>query len=190
MSIIVAIHRHATITMGADTLTCFGDGEQSPQENCQTRKILPMGEAFIGGTGWAVYDDIIEHWMANREAPTLDTKSAVFAYFLELWQGMRDGYPFVNDQSNSKDTPFADLDSTFLVAGSGGLFKVSSDLGVTAFNRYAAIGSGAEYAMGAIECLWDRIEDDEALVRAAIEAACRLDVHCGGQIDLVRVPTA
>ena len=103
---------------------------------------------------------------------------------------MRDGYPFVNDQANSKDTPFTDLDSSFLVAGRGGLFKVSSDLGVTGFEQYAAIGSGSEYALGAIEALWNHLDDDDALIREAVKVACRLDVHCGGQIDLVHVPTA
>ncbi|MEE2907525.1 MAG: hypothetical protein VX527_06780 [Planctomycetota bacterium] len=189
MSIIVAIHRNGSITMGADTLTCFGDGEQAPAENCATRKILTMGNAFIGGTGWAVYDDIIDHWMQEKEPPALGSKKEVFSFFLELWRSMRDGYPFVNDQANSKDTPFTDLDSSFLVAAHGGIFKVSSDLGVTAFNQYAAIGSGSEYALGAIEALWHRQDDDESLVREAIEAACRLDVHCGGQIELVRVAT-
>ncbi|MBG80025.1 MAG: hypothetical protein CMJ39_04845 [Phycisphaerae bacterium] len=190
MSIIVAIHRHGQITMAADTLTCFGDGEKAPSENCRTRKIFPIGNAHIGGTGWAVYDDIIDHWMLEREAPLLDSRSAVFTYFLELWRGMRDGYPFVNDQANSKDTPFTDLDSSFLVASSGGLFKVSSDLGVTEFKQYAAIGSGSEYALGAIEALWDRVDDDQDLARAAVRAASRLDVHCGDDVDLIQVSTA
>ena len=189
MSIIIAIHRNNTVTMGADTLTCFGDGEQASPANCRTRKMFPLGDAYVGGTGWAVYDDIIDHWLQDRDVPALDSKTSVFAFFLELWRGMREGYPFVNDQANSKDTPFTDLDSSFLVASPGGIFKVSSDLGVTAFNQYAAIGSGSEYALGAIEALWHRQDDDESLVREAIEAACRLDVHCGGQIELVRVAT-
>ena len=190
MSIIVAIHRHNQVTMAADTLTCFGDGEQAPPENCRTRKIFPMGEAHIGGTGWAVYDDIIEHWMQGRDLPSLNSKAAVFTFFLELWRGMRDGYPFVNDQANSKDTPFTDLDSSFLVGSAGGIFKVSSDLGVTQFKQYTAIGSGAEYALGAIEALWDRLDDDQALCRAAVRAASRLDVHCGDDVDLVQIPAA
>ncbi|MDG2093698.1 MAG: hypothetical protein P8J89_00310 [Phycisphaerales bacterium] len=190
MSIIVAIQRNGVVTMGADSLTCFGDGEMTPEQNCRTRKIFTMGESFIGGTGWAVYDDIIDHWMKEKEPPALDSKMAVFSFFLELWRSMREGYPFVNDQANSKDTPFTDLDSSFLVASKGGLFKVSSDLGVTEFKRYASIGSGSEYAIGAIEALWDRIDDDQSLVTAALETACRLDVHCGGSLDLVRVPTS
>ena len=190
MSFIVAIRRHDRVTMAADTLTCFGDGEQAPSRNCTTRKILPMGDAFIGGTGWAVYDDIIDHWMQSKDAPDLTSKTNVFSYFLELWRSMRDGYPFVNDQANSKDTPFTDLDSSFLIASQGGIFKVSSDLGVTEFKQYASIGSGSEYALGAIEALWDRVEDDDELVRAAVQSACRLDVHCGGETDIVHVQTA
>lgn len=187
MSIIVAIKRNGLVTMGADSLTCFGDGEMAPAENCRTRKILTMGDSYIGGTGWAVYDDIIDHWMLEKNAPDLNSKRAVFSFFLELWRSMRDGYPFVNDQANSKDTPFTDLDSSFLVGSAGGIFKVSSDLGVTEFNRYAAIGSGSEYAIGAVEALWNQIEDDRDLVTAVLETACRLDVHCGGSLDVVTV---
>ena len=190
MSIIVAINRNDAVTMASDSLTCFGEGEQTPPDNCRTRKIIPLGDGFLGGTGWAVYDDIIEHWISNRTVPPLTTRKEVFAFFLDLWRGMRDGYPFVNDQANSKDTPFTDLDSSFLIGSPGGIFKVSSDLGVTAFQQYAAIGSGAEYALGALDALWNRVTDDEELVRAAVDAACTLDVHCGGITDVFRVALA
>ncbi|MCH2142159.1 MAG: hypothetical protein MK077_04080 [Phycisphaerales bacterium] len=187
MSIVTAVRSSQAITIAADTLAVFGEGMVVPTENARTSKLMRIGDAVIGGTGWAVYDDIIDHHLTDRPAPSLTTRRHIYAFFLELWGVLRDRYTLVNEQAASKDTPFGDLDASFLVASPGGLFKVSSDLGVTEFARWYAIGSGAEYAMGAMHATVKHRLDDESIARAGCQAAMELDAHCGGEIDLLRV---
>ncbi len=191
MSIVAALRRNGRITIAADTLAVFGEGMVIDTANARATKIVPVGDALLGGTGWAVYDDILEHYLAESQPPPLRSRSDVYAFFLGFWKALRETYSLVNEQAATKETPFGDLDATFLIASPGGLFKVSSDMGVTEFKQCHAIGSGAEYALGALHALTSSPSSlsDEDVVRAACRAAMSHDTFCGGEIDLHQVST-
>ncbi len=97
---------------------------------------------------------------------------------------MRVKYALLNDQANTDKDPFADLDSSFLVASRNGIYGISSNLSVCQFKQYHAIGSGCDYAFGALYALYDSSLGAEAIARAAVEAAIRFDTDCGGEIAM------
>jgi len=189
MSVIVAIRKENRIVMAADTLTSFGDSEHMPQENARTSKVGRIGDSLIGGAGWAVYDDILNDFLATRPTPDLSSSRKIFTFFLAFWRALHDHYTFVNDQAASTNTPFGDLDSTFLIANAGGIFTVASDLGVTPLNQYYAIGSGGEYAIGVLYTLYDRTDDIATLASDAVSAAIALNLQCGGAVDVLQLTT-
>ncbi len=190
MSIVAALRRSGSITMAADTLALFGESMVIPQANASVSKMLRVGDAIVGGTGWAVYDDILDHFLATADPPPLNSRREIYAFFLDFWKALRETYSLVNEQSASKETPFGDLDATFLIASPGGLFKVSSDLGVTEFKQYHAIGSGCEYALGAMHVLFGAEPNNQTIVRSACEAAIAMEVSCGGDIEILQVECA
>ena len=59
---------------------------------------------------------------------------------------------------------------------------------VTVFEQYYAVGSGAEFALGALHALYDGDLDAETLARRACAAAMAFNLFCGGEIDVCRVP--
>lgn len=187
MSIVVAVRKNDRIVMAADTLTCFGEHTMVPAANSRTAKIYRFGETILGATGWAVYDDILHDYVTRKQMPDLSGKPAIFTFFVHLWRELHDTYPFVNDQAQSKDSPFGDLDTTFLFANGTGIFKVSTDMCVTEFQQYYAIGSGSEYALGALYNLYDALDDPGEIARHAVHTACQFDVHCGGEIEVLGV---
>ncbi len=187
MSIVVAVKKNDRLVMAADTLTCFGESEKTPASNCRTEKIYRFGDSILGATGWAVYDDILRDYVARKQMPDLSGRDAIYRFFLDLWKDLHEHYAFVNDQAQTKDAPFGDLDTSFLFANRAGLFKVSSDLCVTTFEQYYAIGSGAEYALGAIYNCYETLDDAAEIARRAVHTACQFDVHCGGDIDVLDV---
>ena len=187
MSIVAAIRRNGKITIGADSLALFGEGMTIPESNARAEKITPFGEAVLGGTGWAVYDDILTHHLQKSDPPTLSSRASIYSFFLEFWKALRESYSLVNEQAATKETPFGDLDATFLIASPGGLFNISSDLGVTEFSQFHAIGSGSEYALGAMHALWNSNLDNETMVLAACNAAIAMDSSCGGTVDMMSV---
>ena len=189
MSIIVAIRKHNQVVMAADTLTSFGDSEHMPQENARTAKITRIGDSIVGGAGWAVYDDILNDFLATRPTPDLTSARRIYSFFLDFWKSLHEHYTFVNDQAANSSTPFGDLDSTFLIANAGGIFTVASDLGVTPLNQYYAIGSGGEYAMGVLYTLYSRTDDIESIAVDAVNASIAMNLQCGGSVDVMKLKT-
>lgn len=187
MSIITAVRKNDRTFLAADTLTCFGDTHRVPQSNATTPKIRRIGRSVVGGSGWGIYDRILDAHLAEHPEPALSNELDIFAFFMGLWRAMHDKYTFVNDQAAAKDSPFGDLDSSFLIANEGGIFKVSPDMDVSRFEQYYAIGSGAEYALGALYNLYEWEENPEVIARGAVESAIAFDVYCGGQISVMAV---
>jgi ATP-dependent protease HslVU (ClpYQ) peptidase subunit len=182
MSIIVAVTKGGQTVMAADSLTSFGDGLRVPPNNCSVAKIRRVNGSLLGAAGWGIYDCIVDHFLAGNQPAELGDQREIFSFFLALWKALHDRYPFVNDQAHSRDTPFGDLDATFLVANRGGIFKVSHDMDVCRFNRYFAIGSGADYALGAMFNLYEGGDDAAAIARRAVLTAIEFDMHCGGDV--------
>ncbi|GIW42098.1 MAG: hypothetical protein KatS3mg076_2675 [Candidatus Binatia bacterium] len=189
MSVAVAVRARNEIVLATDTLTCFGSRRVPPQ-NHRAVKIREIGQALMASTGWGIYENLFDDFLSGRPAPELRDSKAIFAFFNRFWRALHTRYSLVNEQCNSKDSPFGDLDSTFLVVNPNGIFCVESDMSVTQFRQYYAIGSGANYSLGALHVLYDPEGDPELLARRAVEAAIALDTGCGGEILLRRLRAA
>ena len=188
MSIIVAVTKSGRTGMAADTLTSFEGSVAINQRNSRTPKFRRIGDAFLGASGWGVYDAIITDFIGDEPPPSLTGERNIFRFFMDLWKALHEDYAFVNDQSQAKDSPFGDLDASFLIASHAGIHKVSHDMDVTPFERYYAIGSGTDYALGALHTIYDEIDDPAVIAQRAVEAACAFDLHCGGEIEVVEAP--
>jgi len=186
MSVIVAVRKGSQIVIAADSQDNFGD-LRPPAENHEAIKLRKIGDAVLGSSGWALYDDIFAHYLARRRVHLRD-RHEVFDFFVKFWKDLRKNYPFVNDQPGKEsDTPFANLDASFLVASPGGIFLVSSNMSVSEFRQYYAIGSGSDYAIGAVHALYDEVKKPEVIAEKAVRAAMAYDNSCGGRISHLAV---
>jgi ATP-dependent HslUV protease subunit HslV len=186
MSIVVAARKGREIVLAADGQTSFGS-QRVASDNHRAAKILRLGGALVATTGWSLYANILDDLAAGGKVPALGSQRAIFAFFQKFWKLLHDRYPFVKDQAEKDDdSPFGDMGATFLVAGAGGLFHVACDTSVTRFEKFYAIGSGADYALGALHVLYDEIDDADALARRAVAAAIQFDLYCGGEIAVER----
>lgn len=187
MSIALAIEKNGELIVAADTLTSFGHTKVPPALHA-AQKIRRVGGAYLASTGWGLYENILDDVLARRGRVSLGSSSQIFAFFLRLWRDLHKKYSFVNDQIDEKESgPFGNLDSTFLVANRAGIFYVGPDMSVTRVERYFAIGSGAQFALGALHGLHDSRLGAEAVARRAIAAAIAFDTYCGGEAQIYRV---
>jgi ATP-dependent HslUV protease, peptidase subunit HslV len=183
MSVIVAIRQASQIVIASDTQDNFGD-QRPPAENHEALKLREVGDAVLGSSGWALYDDIFEHYLAKQKRVRLHDRPSIFDFFVRFWKVLHRNYPFVNDQPGKEsDSPFANLDATFLVASPGGIFLISSNMSVSEFRQYYAIGSGSDYALGAVHALYAEVKDPAHLAEKAVHAAMAYDASCGGRVD-------
>ena len=65
MSIIVAVRKNDRIIMAADSLTTFGESQRVPPANVTTEKIRRVGSSLVGGSGWGIYDRILDAFLAD-----------------------------------------------------------------------------------------------------------------------------
>jgi len=181
MSVIVAVRKGTQIAIAADSQDNFGD-LRPPPENHEAIKLRPVGDAVLGASGWALYDDILGHYLTRRR-PQLRDRRGIFDFFVRFWRDLRLHYPFVNDQPGKEtETPFANLDASFLVACPSGIFLVSSNMSVSEFRQYYAIGSGSDYAIGAAHALYETVKSPVEIAKRAVEAAMAYDNSCGGRV--------
>jgi ATP-dependent protease HslVU (ClpYQ) peptidase subunit len=183
MSIIVSVNKDGRSVMAADSLVTLGE-RRIPTESLAVQKIRRVGGAMVGVAGWNVYDDVLTHHLSATKSVRLATRTEIFSFFNSFWQALHKDYAFVNDSVEAADSPFGSLDSTFIVHNANGIFLVTSDMGVLPFERFYAIGSGAPYALGAIEAIYGGDLDAELIARRAVEVAIQLDVSCGGPVVL------
>jgi ATP-dependent protease HslVU (ClpYQ) peptidase subunit len=187
MSIIVSVNKNGRRVMAADSLVTLGE-RRIPAEVNGISKIRTLGGALLAVAGWNVYDDVLTDYMTSQSNVSLATRSDIFRFFNGFWQALHKDYAFVNDSVDAADSPFGSLDSTFLVHNSTGIFLVTSDMGVLPFDRFYAIGSGATYALGALEALYDNDLDAEQIARGAVDIAIKMDVSCGAPVVAKQVP--
>lgn len=186
MSIIVSVVKDGMAVMAADSLVTLGE-RRIPAEPSSISKIRRVGDALVAIAGWNVYDDVLSDYLAARRKVQLTNRKEIFAFFNDFWQALHKTYSFVNDSVDASDSPFGSLDSTFLIHNRAGIYLVTSDMGVLPFERFYAIGSGAAYALGALEALYDRDLTAEQIARAAVEIAIKLDVSCGAPVVVERL---
>ena len=187
MSIALAIEKNGELIVAADTLTSFGNTRVPPALHA-AQKVRPVGTSFLATTGWGLYDNILDDVLAKRKNIKFGSREQIFDFFLRLWGDLHKKYSFVNDQIDEKEAgPFGNLDSTFIVAGKAGIFYVGPDMSVTPVKSYFAIGSGAQFALGAMNALYDSKLGAEAIARRAVEAAIAFDTYCGGDVQIHRV---
>ena len=187
MSIVVAVKKNGRTALASDRGEYFGSLKQFGDNVCCT-KIQRIGSSLLGQTGWGVYDCILEEFLGGKRPPSLKDRASIYRFFLKLWEALREGrYGFVNDQCDDDDTPFANLDASFIVANKHGIFRVGSNLGVVECKKYWAIGSGSDFAFGALHCLYDRRIDHRRIAEEAVRAAIHFDTHCGGEVELAEV---
>lgn len=186
MSIAVAVRTADEIVLATDSKRTFGGGAV-PAENLRDNKMRRIGNAYIATTGWGVYSNILDDYVGANRRVQLNDSAQIFTFFRNFWKALHQRYAFVNDQCSETDSPFGDLDASFLVAAPGGIFYVACDMSVTEFDQYYAVGSGAAYALGAMHALYNAKSPAEAVARRAVAAASSLDIYCGGDVNLVKI---
>jgi ATP-dependent HslUV protease, peptidase subunit HslV len=184
MTIALAVRKNGKTYIAADSLVTFG-GQRFAPENCQFHKIQRIGDSLMAWAGWSLYTEILTAHLHSADPPRLTTELEVFNFFVHLSRAMRNDFLWL--QRESQNHPFADLDSTFLLVNKSGLFRVASDMDVTEFQQYTAVGSGSKYALGALRLLYDQLDDPQEIARVACQVGIDCDVFCGGPIDIVEV---
>jgi len=189
MSIIVVVKKAGRTVLAADTMHFYGSRREHTDNLANRPKVRKVGTSYVGGVGWSVYDNIMTHYFkAMKRPPVLLNEMTIFDCFLKLWRTLKDRYQLVSDKpQGDEESPFANLDSEFVVVNRNGIFQVDADLTVTRFEKYLAIGSGDKYAYGSLHTLYDTKRGAKEIAVQAVQTAIHFDSTCGGEIECYEV---
>ena len=182
MSTVVAVKKNGFIAIAADTLSSMGSLKLSASYQKNAGKILQIGGSFVGLTGYAVHQQVLEHaFRSAGEPPAFSNVPEIFNLLLVLHQRLRQEY-FLNPRGDEHD-PYESTQMNMLIANQYGIFGVGSLRTVTEYGRFWASGSGTEYALGAAHALYERPGDARNIAEAAVRAAIDFDSGSGAPVE-------
>ena len=173
MTTIVVVRKNGFAAIAADTLTTFGNTRLTPQNDASYDKILSFEDSHIGLCGSAAHHLVMDSAMRRIPDLRLHGKSEIFETFRKLHPILKDEH-FLNPKEEDDD-PYESSQITALIANPTGIFSVYSMREVFEYNRFWAIGSGSEFALGAMHQSYARFDNPADIARAGIEAGCEFD---------------
>lgn len=189
MSIVVAVRNREKIIIGCDTATIYGYHRMTTDKLTDSSKVIHVGNAHIGFSGWALYQNIVEDFLErNRESSDFSSRQKTFKFFTSLYRDLKEHYAYM--PYGDKDRHFSDLEANFLVASPAGIFEVSGNMSVTESSRFCAIGSGSHYAYGALHIAYTPERELKKICEAALMAACEFDVYCHTPLEFTEIKAA
>lgn len=179
MSTVVVVKKAGKVCIAADSLTSFGDLKLNSMYDVAHDKILSYDENHLGIVGSAAHQLVMESVFTSKkiaeEKIDIDFSSrlSIFESFRALHPLLKEKY-FLNAKDEDDD-PYESTQIDALIANPFGIFGVHSLREVTEYKKFWAIGSGAEYALGAMFAVYDSAASAEEVAHAGVAAGAEFN---------------
>jgi ATP-dependent HslUV protease, peptidase subunit HslV len=185
MTTIVAVRKNGIAAIAADTLTTFGNIRLVAAQDASHDKILEFAGSYIGVCGSAAHHLVLASLLAKRPEAQLNSKAEIFETFRKLHPQLKEEC-FLNPKEDEED-PYESSQITALIANASGIYGIYSMREVFEYTQFWAIGSGHEFALGAMQHAYARYEQAEDIARAGIEAGIALDKNSAAPVTMYTV---
>lgn len=176
---IVVVKKNGTVSIGGDKYASASVLQKIPPEYVRdTEKIFSVGSSFLGTDENEAVSAALQQCFARKtKKPAFRNEAEIFTEFMGLHRILKDEY-FLQPQSRN-DGPFELLGFNTLIANQHGIFGAFSSHAVIEYSRFYAIGRGSDYALGALEAMYEREKSAENLVRMALEVSAQFEIEAG-----------
>ena len=164
MTTVVVVRKGGNVAIAADSLVTFGDTRLAYGYAAHD-KLFRIGDSTIGMAGDSAHDLVLRRALAALPAAERRLHSRE-DYFLKT--------------EEEDDDPYESSQVTALIANPAGIFGVYSYREVFEYERFWAIGTGREFAIGAMFASWDRLKTAREIAELGVRAGCEFDTHSAG----------
>ena len=188
MTTLVAVKKNGMAAIAADSLTTFGDTRLGRQYKGEHDKILEINDSFIGLCGSSAPPLVISALLPKLEDARLGSRMEVYETFRRL-------HPILKEQGylnpkEDEDDPYESSQITALIVNNTGIYGVYSYREVFDYDRFWGIGSGRNFALGAMFAAYDRCRTAADVAKIGVEAGAEFDTATQGPIVLHTVKLA
>jgi len=173
MTTIVVVRKGAGAVIAADSLTTFGTTRLAPAYDRSPQKIVKYRDSFIGVAGSAAHQLVLENLLERNANLDFAGRPAIYETFRKLHPMLKDE-AFLNPKEEDDD-PYESSQMTVMIANPSGIFAVYSMREVFEFDRFWAIGSGRDFALGAMYTIYGRGRSASAIAQAGVVAGAEFD---------------
>lgn len=185
MTTIVAVKKNGVACIAADSLTTFGNTRLPAHLDVSHDKILQVGDSYIGICGSAAHHLVLANLLSKMTDVQLSSKAEIFETFRKLHPMLKEEC-FLNPKEDEED-PYESSQITALIANPKGIFGIYSMREVFEYTQYWAIGSGHEFALGALHATYASHHHAEEIARLAVETGIALDKNSASPITLYHI---
>jgi ATP-dependent HslUV protease, peptidase subunit HslV len=185
MTTIVVVRKADRAVIAADTLTTFGTTRLAPAYDRSPQKVVRYRDSWIGVAGSAAHQLVLENLLERNPNLDFEGRAAIYETFRKLHPVLKEE-AFLNPKEEDDD-PYESSQMTVMVANPSGIFAVYSMREVFEFDRFWAIGSGRDFALGAMYSVYPRAKGAAAVAEAGVTAGAEFDTGTALPINLHEV---
>ena len=185
MTTIVVVRKADRAVIAADTLTTFGTTRLAPAYDRSPQKVVRYRDSWIGVAGSAAHQLVLENLLERNPNLDFEGRAAIYETFRKLHPVLKEE-AFLNPKEEDDD-PYESSQMTVMVANPSGIFAVYSMREVFEFDRFWAIGSGRDFALGAMFSVYPRAKGAAAVAEAGVTAGAEFDTGTALPINLHEV---
>ncbi len=174
MSTIVAVVKNNQACIAADSLTSFGDTKLASKHIKHADKILKFAENHMGVVGSAAHQLVLESlFKAQPEILDFSDRLAIFESLRKLHPILKEKY-FLNSKEEDDDV-YESTRIDALIMNRSGIYGVYALREVDQYEQFWAIGSGSEFALGAMHSVYDALDSAEDIAKIGVRAGAEFD---------------
>ncbi|GAC1406944.1 MAG: hypothetical protein NVSMB6_03890 [Burkholderiaceae bacterium] len=149
-----------------------------------TKKIFKVGTSYITLAGTAAHFPVMRKLLTELgQDCRLNSREEVFSTFSRVHQILKENY-FLNIKED-EDDPYESSQITSLVANPHGIFGIYSYREVFSFERFWGIGSGRNFALGAMYAAYDAAPDARAIAEIGVRAGAEFDKSSSAPFQII-----
>ncbi len=174
MSTIVVAQKNGYACIGADTLSSLGPLRQKSHHVVNHKKITCIDGTYIGLTGTSASLVVLESYFSDPQHPRdFSSTASIFETFRLAHHKLKTDYFMA--AYHDKGEEYETTQFYGLAANQHGIFALYSYRSAQQFHHYWAAGSGRDYALGAMQAVYDLHDKVEDIVKAGLSAAAEFD---------------
>lgn len=173
MTTIVIVKKDRQVAIAADCQSTFGDTRVTAHYDACYNKIFRLDDSFIGISGSAAHDLVLQSALLKLKKRDFSSRAAIFETFRMLHPILKEDY-FLRPEEDEHDA-YESSQMTVFIANRYGIFGVYSLREVYEYRRFWAMGSGRDYALGAMYAGYDGPLTAAELAQLGVQAGAEFD---------------